>query len=448
MNTYSKNIMNKKFENISPDSFTGSLFAFEALSKTVTVLNGPTGCKFYHSAVVDDHIPRSFSFDPLEWDENFYFGQPRIPCTYLDGYDYVYGSEEKLTELLKKVAERRPDMIAVVNSPGAALIGDDLDRICSKISYDGIFTIIENTGFSKSFSYGLQHATIKMLKVLAPEIRKYRSAERKNSSSEVRVNLLGLNLYQKHALNNIEALRTMLADCNIDINCSFILDSPSQLQKICNADMNIIISSDYGLEVAKFLEQEYDMKYMLLKEGAPVGFTATESFLKQLSEELEVSTQKQTEILEKTRADSYIKIARFSSILGLPKGSLFSIRGESSLVYPLCKWLMSYLGMLPAAISLSDTDFSTHDKDLRAFLSMHGIDPESVFREEISGCNADIVFADGNTINQAVQLGEAKWGMEIIYPTLGYIDILPKTLYGCNGSLWLLENILNGLRLL
>ncbi|MDR1177410.1 MAG: oxidoreductase, partial [Spirochaetaceae bacterium] len=63
-------------ENIAPDSFTGALFALEGVRDGCTILNGPTGCKFYHSAISDSQFMRQAVYSPLEYAEGF-FGQPR-----------------------------------------------------------------------------------------------------------------------------------------------------------------------------------------------------------------------------------------------------------------------------------------------------------------------------------------------------------------------------------
>ena len=47
------------------------------------LLNGPTGCKFYHGAIAEGQLPRESSYDPLRFLDEFYFGQPRVPATYL-----------------------------------------------------------------------------------------------------------------------------------------------------------------------------------------------------------------------------------------------------------------------------------------------------------------------------------------------------------------------------
>ena len=36
-------------KSISPDSITGMIFAMEGIRNAIVLLNGPMGCKFYHS---------------------------------------------------------------------------------------------------------------------------------------------------------------------------------------------------------------------------------------------------------------------------------------------------------------------------------------------------------------------------------------------------------------
>jgi hypothetical protein len=55
-------------------------------------------------------------------------------------------------------------------------------------------------------------------------------------------------------------------------------------------------------------------------------------------------------------------------------------------------------------------------------------------------------LADGNTIAELKLYGQKFCGIEIALPSLGYIDVTGKTLFGGDGALFLLEQILNGLR--
>lgn len=92
--------------NLLPDALTGALMAIEGITDARAVLNSPTGCKFYHGHIADKQYPRDSSYDPLQYQEKFFFGQPRIPCTYLDEDDYVAGSTEKLKSILPDMAKK------------------------------------------------------------------------------------------------------------------------------------------------------------------------------------------------------------------------------------------------------------------------------------------------------------------------------------------------------
>ena len=114
-------MINTYLTNITPDSISGIIFAFEGLKDTVVLLNGPTGCKFYHSATSDNQMIRRQEFDPLNYPPIWYFGQPRVPCSFLDKRDYVYGSGEKIREGIEFLRSRLSfARLIVVNSPGAA----------------------------------------------------------------------------------------------------------------------------------------------------------------------------------------------------------------------------------------------------------------------------------------------------------------------------------------
>ena len=76
-------------ENEFPESFIGSVAAFEGISDGYTVIHGPSGCKLYPSSLMDDCYPRGnpempSGRNPLFIGAHYFFGQPRVPCTYLE----------------------------------------------------------------------------------------------------------------------------------------------------------------------------------------------------------------------------------------------------------------------------------------------------------------------------------------------------------------------------
>ena len=86
-----------------------------------------------------------------------------MPATYLDDHDYVFGATDKLEKILPVVAQKGHSLVAVVNSPGAALIGDDLERFIAQAGLPVPCIAIESAGFSDSFTTGFQRAVIQAL---------------------------------------------------------------------------------------------------------------------------------------------------------------------------------------------------------------------------------------------------------------------------------------------
>jgi hypothetical protein len=102
--------------------------------------------------------------------------------------------------------------------------------------------------------------------------------------------------------------------------------------------------------------------------------------------------------------------------------------------------------MIPASVSiLPETDTAFVQK-LEDFLG--GIHYGDVIRNPIIETPAHIVLADGNTISELKVAGQKFCGIEIALPSLGYLDISEKYLLGERGALFLLEQIINGLRYL
>ncbi|MCL2339601.1 MAG: oxidoreductase [Actinomycetia bacterium] len=420
----------------TPDALTGAIFAIEGIADAAVVLNGPTGCKFYHSAVSDSQFPRSADYDPLSFADRCYFGQPRVPATYLDGNDYVYGSSAKLTEVLNVVATKGFGLIAVINSPGAALIGDDLERLLRHELADIPHLAVESTGFSGDFGSGFQTAILKMLSVLD-----WPDAPRDSQA----VNLLGISLNQKYFENNYATLRELLALCGVRV-CSALgaTDNLATVRLARQAALNVVVCPENSLTVARQLERDWQTPYLQLEQGQPIGFAATEAFIQQVCGALDTDPAPAITVVEQARAQAYLHLSRYASLLGEPKGARYSIRAAASAALPLTGWLSGYLGMIPAAIELLPGEDGGSQSQLEHYLS--SIQHPDALSRSVASTPAELILADGDSIAASRLIGQRAACIEIGYPALSYLDIVRKQLYGPEGALFLLEQIMNGLR--
>ncbi len=391
----------------------------------------------------DNQYSRQFELDPLNYPELWFFGQPRIPCTYLDKRDYVYGSQDKIVEALHFFKENIDcELIAVVNSPGASLIGDNLKQIVGEIIVDIPLITFETPGYSKQIWQGYSQACQQLIKEFAINDNKNKSTTKK------RVNILGLSIYHKYYQGDLIELKRLLELCSIEINCVLCCKSSlDEIKNIANADLNIVLDSGYGFKSAKLLEELFDIP-CIVADGLPIGFESVELFFNDICKQLACDNSAFIIESEKARALSYINISRVNSITGLPKGVSFAIQGTASQCLAYTRYFIQYFGMVADAISIfkkasDEKDYEEEYLALYHLLSQY--DMENTLQKDILATEAQIVFADGNIIAKLKTRKHSFCGIEINLPTLGYIDIVPKTHLGITGSLFLCEQVLNAL---
>ncbi|PIP40732.1 MAG: hypothetical protein COX19_05000, partial [Desulfobacterales bacterium CG23_combo_of_CG06-09_8_20_14_all_51_8] len=196
---------------IQPDGFTGVLLAGESVRDGAVILHGPTGCRAHHSAMSESVFPRDDAPERLNFLEPFYFGQPRIPTTYLDGDDFVFGAREKLVRAINATMKRNPSLITIINSPGAALIGDNIIQAVAEAAPSAPCAVVEMSPLSASLAEGYQQGLISVLEALLPvcQIIEPRT-----------VALVGLSIAHQYWAGSVEELRRLLALCNIKVLCA------------------------------------------------------------------------------------------------------------------------------------------------------------------------------------------------------------------------------------
>jgi len=426
--------MNSYLTSTSPDSLAGIIFAYEGISGCVVLLNGPTGCKYYHSAVSDEQIIRQLEFDPLQFPEKFYFGQPRVPCTYLDNHDYVFGSTDKLEEAITYIRDNvNFDLLCIVNSPGAALIGDDLTGIVSRLITNKPVVTVETPGYSSDICKGYETAVLHLINQLSLT----------HGPVSPSVNILGLSLFHRNCTGDIIELKRLLELCGITVNCVLCADCDiNSIRKLPDAALNIVIHPEYALETAKHLNQLFDTDYYVCN-GPPIGFSATEAFINDICSKLGADNSKFKEHCERSRARAFSFISRINSLTGMPRGVTFAVEGTYSEIYSYTSFLVQYFGMIPVCASVINSDSDCFRDEL--YMLYKGFGLSNALKQDIMETNAEMVFASGNTVAGLNLRKHSFYGIETALPTLGYIDVIPKTHLGTQGALLLVEHVLNAM---
>lgn len=421
---------------LDPDGFIGTLLAIEGIRDARAVLNGPTGCRGYPAYFSDRHYPREDSLNRGSFEELFFFGQPRIPCTYLDSDDYILGSTEKLREILPLIAKKDSAFLAIVNSPGASLIGDNLNRFLSEAHLDHICMAFEGAAYSRPFPEGFDEAIAAVLKWL----RLNRLPRVKN-----RVNLLGFSMIQKHWQGNIAELRHLCEMMGLSVvSVPGAGSSVSEIRESTTAICNIVIFPEYCQKTAAFYKAEFSIPAVISPDGAPVGFTATETWIWAVAEATGCDPAPALAEIRRQRKHACHQIARFHHEAGYPKGTTFAIRADSSFVLPITTWLYEYLGMVPVSVVCMAGVDEAMTGCLSDFLAANGLfeasgaDPAEV--------KPDFYFGDDLTGMDLVLSGRCREPVGLFNRTTGELEFVQKTFLGGTGTLWILERIFRAVR--
>ncbi len=418
-----------------PDGFLGGIHAFEGIEDAATILNAPTGCKLFPARTIELQYPREFDFEEMRYAEEFFFGQARLPCTYLDDYDYVFGSSQKLEYVFGRVADKGYRLVGVLNSPGAALIGDDLDRY---LQWSGITipaVVIDKPDFSLPYDVGWANAVQRTLEVIAPAPMPV---------DEHCVNLVGLSIWNKSWDGSIIDLEELLRRCGINVHTVLCAGATvEQLRSLRRARCNVVLHDELGSRLGAWMQQQYGMPWVRSPEGAPFGFDATEHWLKLVCEAVGVDSAPGVELINRRRDQACRKLMEFSLETGLPRGASFGVCLDASLALPAVKWMHAYLGMVPAVVQVPDESQPLAEA-LREYLAANGM--QDAWNAELDGANPPQAVISNDAIVRRVMVdGKLAAGVAVAMPDTETTEFVQRSVLGTVGPLWVLERLAAGL---
>lgn len=421
-----------------PDGFIGTLLAIEGISDGRAVLNGPTGCRGHPAYFSDRFYPRESSMYRRLFEEPYFFGQLRIPCTYLDSDDYILGSTQKLQEILPLIAEKEASFLAVVNSPGASLIGDDIKRFLAEAHLDNVCMAFESAAYSRPFSEGFDTAIVAILRWL----KLNRLPLVKN-----RVNLLGFSMIQKHWQGNVAEIRHL---CEL-MGLSVVAvpgagSSLAELRESVTVSCNIVMYPEYCRKTAEFYDSEFGIPAFCSPDGAPVGFSPTETWIHTIAEATGRDPTPALEAIKKQRKHAFNQISRCHRRRNdYPLGTTFAIRGDSSFVFPITTWLHKYLGMVPTSVDFLPGEDSSIVSCLTKYFEDNNLS-RTIIGSDPAVIGADLYFGDSLDGRGLVMSGKCREYFEIFNRASRSIDFTQKTYLGGEGALFILENIFNAMK--
>ena len=446
--------------NTTPDYISGAVSACSGIQNSIVLINGPLGCKFYYGfAAGQSYIDRSDlwnlrgelsikgSMPDRLLRSQYYAGSVNIPATNLRYEDFIFGTAEQLKRALSDIlSERNCSVLFVIQAPGTSLLSESLEKdiedVCSQT--DTPYIYIEAPELSEDFDTGYDETVVRILRKFSDRSDPENSY---NNTGRPCVNIFGLHNYQRYLEGDIEELTRILDLCGADVRC--IMSAGCMLNDVIEsqrADANIFLTSERCFRTAEYLKtcqyiHNIDIGFI------PVGPDLTENFIRTVCKALDTDSSKAIEDTERTRAKIFYHLAKRTGGREFPGNLRFSAEGEPSVIYAFTDYLSGYLGIPPAALNVLYEKCPGRGHDLlNGLLKEIGFD--AAVSKNIKKENNVLLLGSANTIADVMLTNSNIFGIETACPPSGYIDVVPKTYAGNRGALFLLEQVLNGSRLL
>ena len=410
-----------------PDGFYGSMLASESIIDGMTILHGPGGCRGLAASYSSRFVPREF----VTIEGDFFFHRSRIPCTFVDADDYIYGASKKVGMILDILRSKDTKFAVVLESPGASLIGDKLqdEVIGSEMSEKTV--IVGKCLMSETFGHGYD----KTLCMIAKKLTVKR--EKKNN----KVNIVGLPYLAKGCFPLLKELHGLLGSMGLEV----IADIGSactieQMKESSEAAANVCICPEYFAETGRYYEESLGVPLVRGPVGAPIGYDAIRAWVSEIAKVTGCDPSPALRIVDeedcdvKRCVDTTLGVGEIANFLS------FSVMAEPSIALPLTHFLMKRTRIAPVIIELTEKD-EIYEGQLKEILERTGTS-DSLGRE-FGSEYTEIVFGPGGMCEYLRQKGLCNTIFDISIPSKDYLDIAPKSIIGLDGCRRIVEGVLN-----
>ncbi|WP_338953747.1 nitrogenase component 1 [Fusobacterium nucleatum] len=232
------------------------------------ILISPSGCK-----------------TPVAYDEIRNIDCSLQYSTSLNELEIVTGKIKGLKDNIKEIISQNPkiELIAIISTVVPQIIGMDLESIVENIEETlDIPCVFINTNSFENYYSGISLT----LKSLAKKFMV------KNKKIKNTVNIIGYSPLTFGKIEKLEELFSLIK--SLDLNILTVFSDNLSLEKIKNstsAELNLVLSYE-GLALAKYMEKEFSIPYVIINVVSKYGIENTENILKRFFYKIDNSFEK------------------------------------------------------------------------------------------------------------------------------------------------------------
>jgi len=318
-----------------------------------------------------------------------HFSHNIFPCTNISEKEVVFGGEKKLRETISnaiKVIDA--ELYVVLTSCTSEVIGDDAEEIVRSFKSSEKPVIYASTPGFKGNNYLGNDWVIKAI------IEQYLKSSDKKIKGLVNI-WAGVPLHDPFWLGNLRQLEKLVEEIGLIPNTVFGYDrGVKNLNRIPEAEFNLLVAPWAGLENVKLLEKKFGTPY-LHYPTLPIGAAETSKFLRAVGEFAGIDKQKVEDIITKNEEEYYYYIERFADVFLETRvmSKRFVVVSDAQYSLAITKFLVNDFGLFPSKQYIIDDTPEKYRKDI-----------EGYFKELNYDIEAEVAFSsDGYQIHNEIK---------------------------------------------
>jgi nitrogenase molybdenum-iron protein beta chain len=398
--------------------FTGAVRAFHGISDGFVVLHCPSGCyagMFYLKALSDQ-------------------SGVRMAFSCMHARHLVHGADYLALEAVKRVYEKfKPRFIALIDSAGPAMLGDDLDSVVWRAGNEGVKSPVKyfcGAGFYSSMQSGYEDSLESLVEFM---IRPEQTEERS-------INIIGFHTDEPRWSQDLIEIRRMLTNVGLRINSVLTASKFEEIVQASRASLNVVIGGE-GLKLARRMEEEFSTPYIVVQY--PYGLNGSEEFLKTFCEELNVKIG--DEIIEKERKKARGIVEKAVFYLQGIYGLTCSVVGDSCKAPSLAAFLNAELGLAVDVLAITSKN-NYCDKTLENVTCADEvmIEPDRFdLHNRLERGDTQLLF--GSTFEKGISHEIDVPLIRFSFPEVDHISLTSAPFAGFNGTITWMEEIINAI---
>ena len=297
-------------------AFNGAATAAVHLTDGIIIAHSPKSCSFYTWQNISAPGRRNLFSRGILMPSAI---SPNFESTQINDHDVVFGAIDKLRAAVKAALDKKPGAVVVISSCVSGIIGDDVLSV-EDMSTDEIPVIVipADGDISGDYMHGIEMCQRKIGgRLIRKDLKKV----------PMTVNLIGEVGVNNNKDINYLTMKKLLGDMGIQIGCRFLGDATAEeIKDLTAAPLNILASeSPDNMKLKEWLEDEYGCKFF--GHCLPVGYRATEEFLKDIAEYFGCS-EKVGGVLEAEKKKFVSEIERLKPLLNGKKVVMTTINAD------------------------------------------------------------------------------------------------------------------------